>query len=698
MVTVKLKDEAANGRKAAEPVRLVLRKEGEEGQALGFIQVDHPGETTLADLRKLVGSRWDAVPAGMTFLWNDVPVARKQEGAEMVSDYLPLLSVRLPAEGAEPPDAEEKAEEEAEEQADGQDETREGLQAHSCEAFEVEEKEVERVNRCTGETVKERRVELFIKELALVDALRSITREEAFYITARTDAEFKGLHLEALIIYDNLTQIKAHTHRHWALPRLVRLIEDEGAIGALTAKYERMLAEGELSFRALWYLFKPGVKVVGREGPSHEWLVAMEVAGAEYRRCMWLGNRFVIKGSVTRSSGAGFYQQEHEFEIRDFAKAVPKEDLPVRVLDEGGEEMAALQARGRFFRDVGLGSAYLAYSGNVMTKSWWCGYSQTRANGRCMVDPVSFRRYNPNYPGSRTVDASRLGLTVSDANLFSTWPTLPGFSFAAKKWGELVVEELAAIQFDDAAFRQLVAPPENKALIKALVENNRDSFRDIISGKGGGCIFLLHGPPGVGKTLTAEAIAELLHRPLYSVSVGELGTNTKELEECLQRVLELSEVWNAVLLIDEADIFLERRTESDIQRNAMVGIFLRLLEYHGGVLFLTTNRIRCFDSAFHSRISVALKYNALGADGRTRVWEQLLQSAGLPIASGADAKGLRCDELAHYELNGRQIKNTIRLAQSLAASEGVPLDAGHIERTVEVAKQFQRDIKGMMNV
>ena len=52
---------------------------------------------------------------------------------------------------------------------------------------------------------------------------------------------------------------------------------------------------------------------------------------------------------------------------------------------------------------------------------------------------------------------------------------------------------------------------------------------DVIDGKGEGSIFLLHGPPGVGKTLTAEAIAELLHKPLYTVSMG-LGTNPESLE------------------------------------------------------------------------------------------------------------------------------------------------------------------------
>lgn len=146
----------------------------------------------------------------------------------------------------------------------------------------------------------------------------------------------------------------------------------------------------------------------------------------------------------------------------------------------------------------------------------------------------------------------------------------------------------------------------------------------MIGGKGGGCIFLLHGPPGTGKTLTAEAISELLHKPLQSVSVGELGTTVSELEEKLRNILEVAYHWDAVVLLDEADIFLEKRSDNNIHRNAMVGIFLRLLEQHSGVLFLTTNRVRTFDEAFHSRISIALQQQPLG-ESRITVWRNLFE-------------------------------------------------------------------------
>lgn len=104
-------------------------------------------------------------------------------------------------------------------------------------------------------------------------------------------------------------------------------------------------------------------------------------------------------------------------------------------------------------------------------------------------------------------------------------------------------------------------------------------------------IAVLHGPPGTGKTLTAEGISELLKCPLYMASAGELGTDSRFLEHELQKILDICHTWGAILLLDEADVFLEKRNMQDIHRNALVSIFLRQLEYFQGILFLTTNRV-----------------------------------------------------------------------------------------------------------
>ncbi|KAG2041146.1 hypothetical protein BDR03DRAFT_39278, partial [Suillus americanus] len=88
-------------------------------------------------------------------------------------------------------------------------------------------------------------------------------------------------------------------------------------------------------------------------------------------------------------------------------------------------------------------------------------------------------------------------------------------------------------------------------------------------------IALLHGPPGTGKTLTAEAVAEHLKRPLYVLSSLELSTTPATLEKKLGDVLRLATTWDAVVLIDEADVFLEQRSLHELERNALVSVALR---------------------------------------------------------------------------------------------------------------------------
>ena len=135
----------------------------------------------------------------------------------------------------------------------------------------------------------------------------------------------------------------------------------------------------------------------------------------------------------------------------------------------------------------GLGHHYLQYEGNVMIRTW-CGPRLTKATGRVMVDGSSFNRFYPNYSEFRLEDEEEQPLeTVPDDLLWLTWATLPGFSFAVKKWGEIFVDQLSEIQFDDRAYDRLVLPAKKKQLIKALVLQHTKRFQpisDFITGKG----------------------------------------------------------------------------------------------------------------------------------------------------------------------------------------------------------------------
>lgn len=259
---------------------------------------------------------------------------------------------------------------------------------------------------------------------------------------------------------------------------------------------------------------------------------------------------------------------------------------------------------------------------------------------------------------TETEEADAFKFTEEDLLIAS--PVVLGFAFSEKLWLELTVSGISDIDWNQSAFDSLVLPGNQKSIVRALVESHTfhaaENIDDVIQGKGRGLVAVLHGPPGTGKTLTAEGIAELLKRPLYMVSVGELGVDARTLEAELNKILDIAHSWGAVLLLDEADVFLEKRTVQDIHRNALVSIFLRLLEYFQGILFLTTNRVETFDEAFQSRIHVALRYGELTTKAKRAVWKMFLEKVrGLDGVEVAEFKDSEYDDLAKHNLNGRQV-------------------------------------------
>lgn len=175
-------------------------------------------------------------------------------------------------------------------------------------------------------------------------------------------------------------------------------------------------------------------------------------------------------------------------------------------------------------------------------------------------------------------------------------------------------------------------------------------------------------------------VAEKLHRPLYNLSGAELGDTPIEVEGRLSTTLTNSAQWGAILLLDECDVFLAERTISDLARNKLVSVFLRLLEYYKGIMFLTTNRREAFDRAFESRIDLALEYPALDTEARLKIWKMFLggsmdqepEVAG-DKASGSDLQaglsGPDFERLSKIVMNGREIKNVVKVSKMLASRE-----------------------------
>ena len=242
------------------------------------------------------------------------------------------------------------------------------------------------------------------------------------------------------------------------------------------------------------------------------------------------------------------------------------------------------------------------------------------------------------------------------------------FSLDLKCYVYADVEDVAPYEFDADAMSRLHLPAEMLSVLGRVFGTPAEAlFGDLVRGKHGGVVVLACGNPGVGKTLTAEVYAEQTQRPLYVLELGELGTNVGQVEENLRRVFARVARWNAVLQFDECEIFLTQRGE-DLERSAIVGGFLRLLDYYQGILFLTTNRPEVLDHAVRSRVMLRLDYPDLDAAGRAVVWRTMLEAAGLELAEGS------VEQLAQTNVNGRQIRNLTRLAKILHPGGRVTLD------------------------
>ncbi|KAF5568819.1 aaa family atpase [Fusarium phyllophilum] len=286
--------------------------------------------------------------------------------------------------------------------------------------------------------------------------------------------------------------------------------------------------------------------------------------------------------------------------------------------------------------------------------------------------------------------------------------SIVAYDLRSKKWIDLEVDKIREVSWDKKSFNHLVVDAETKGLVHALVINQipRENATDIIDRKGNGLIILLHGGPGTGKTFTAESVAELAEKPLFRVTCGDIGTKPEDVEKYLESVLHLGKSWGCVVLLDEAEVFLEQQRLTDLERNALVSVFLRILEYYEGIPILTSNRVGTFDEAFKSRIQLSLHYENLTESQRRRVWKNFINrleslSASAPAnfpksSTGAndpidmDFEDIDCylPELAKHEMNGRQICNAITTARQLAQFKGEKMASHHLRHVIKVSNKF----------
>jgi DNA polymerase III delta prime subunit len=323
------------------------------------------------------------------------------------------------------------------------------------------------------------------------------------------------------------------------------------------------------------------------------------------------------------------------------------------------------------------------------------------------------------------------------------------YSLRHRKFAPVNVRYLKPNPVQEDTIRHLQLPDDHKRMIQAAVHSHLRKQRiersiearkpgevrtqDFIANKGRGLLVMLHGEPGVGKTATAEAVAQSTQRPLFPISCSDLAIGWG-VEERLEEIFRLAHLWDCVLLLDEADVFLAARSLRE-GPNTLVSsksstlmlthttkfpkdrlltlatVFLRKLEYYNGILFLTTNRIGKLDPALTSRIHLILHYKRLGAAEAENIFRtniQRLQQAeqqhhevsGEPPLCVMEQDILRFAN-DHYNKhpkgkgawNGRQIRNAFVVTAALARHEAEQLGLGTISARPQLRYEHFQEVE-----
>ncbi|KAI1382402.1 P-loop containing nucleoside triphosphate hydrolase protein [Hypoxylon crocopeplum] len=469
----------------------------------------------------------------------------------------------------------------------------------------------------------------------------------------------------------------------------------------------KMIQKQQIAYDNAWVIYRPG-DILYTQVNGHPWLLVCKKTAYEESRD--IGPYLEVHCTYTDDNGVVAGQATHVVSMNQRTKfpagsAVAITDLniyPRKFVKEGESLESRLKQRGEVFLSL-KDLSTMAYDGaaewlkeppyefydpsRCKFRGVWLPYTET---GRIVLDRKTFGEEQP---------LGKARVKMMEPEPVHCPPFTLGYSLGRKQWCRFFVDYISDVKWNPNAWDSLVLPDKEKRLLRALISSHAFSKnpRDSMQQKGKGLVLLLHGTPGSGKTLTAETAAEGTRKALVCTSVGELNKGASWLsgsaafEKELKRVLQYATVWQAVVLLDEADVFLEARKDSgSSDRNTLVAVFLRELEYFGGIVFLTTNRVNSFDIAMKSRIHLSLSYTPPETEVRRRIWLSCLGTVP------ADAKEIDVDKtidfLVKAKLNGREIANAVNTARTLARFDEAPLRLGHIETVLEVRQSFDESL------
>lgn len=225
---------------------------------------------------------------------------------------------------------------------------------------------------------------------------------------------------------------------------------------------------------------------------------------------------------------------------------------------------------------------------------------------------------------------------------------------------------------------------------------NQIKFYDIVYNKwdfkvpyGRGVRLLFEGPPGTGKTMAAQVIANETELELYRVDLSSiLSKYIGETEKQLKTIFEEAKGQNILLFFDEMDALFGKRSSvknsNDRYSNMQIAFLLQQIEEYEGAIVFATNLLKNVDEAFIRRIQFIIHFSIPNELHRIKIWKNMFPKKA-PIEKDIDYEYLG----KQFSLSGGNIRNIVLLAAFSAAAEGTSISMRHIIISVcqEIAKQ-----------
>lgn len=189
-----------------------------------------------------------------------------------------------------------------------------------------------------------------------------------------------------------------------------------------------------------------------------------------------------------------------------------------------------------------------------------------------------------------------------------------------------------------------------------------------------------YGPPGTGKTALAEHIARSIGRPLLVKQASDLMSKyVGETEQNMASMFREAESEKAVLLLDEADSFLQdRRGAQRTYEVTEVNEMLQGMEHFNGVFVCTTNLLDRLDQAALRRFTFKIRFMPLTAAQRERMFvTEALAGNDTLLGSDLRARLARLDQLCPGDFAAVKRQTDILAAEFTAAEFMEQLEAEH---------------------